>query len=134
MIAEAEAIDQILKAPPVAKNSYRATNVLIRYTGSYAWNIQEIVRVQKFFTDRFGRQLPISAFGQSKTHDQLGFDHRNCVDVALHPDSEEGEALMEFLRNAGIPFLAFRQAMPGASTNPHIHIGRPSPRLSTPSM
>lgn len=130
LIAEAEAAIELAKAPPVPRNTYHASNVLIRYTGATLWNISDIATVQKFFNDRFKRSLPITAYGQSPTHDQLGFDHTNCVDVGLHPDSEEGHALMEFLRTRGIPFLAFRSAVQGASTAPHIHIGKPSPRLT----
>jgi len=50
--------------------------------------------------------------------------------VALHPDSAEGRALIGFLQARGIPFLAFRGAVPGVATGPHIHIGSPSHRLS----
>src|SRR6266446_6948651 len=48
--------------------------------------------------------------------------------VSLHPDGAEGQALLNFLRSNGIPFLAFRAAIPGTATGPHIHIGRPSHR------
>jgi hypothetical protein len=50
------------------------------------------------------------------------------MDVALHPDSKEGQSLLSFLRRSGIPFLAFRGAVAGASTGAHIHIGKPSAR------
>ena len=59
----------------------------------------------------------------------MGFDHREAVDVAVRPDSIEGRGLMEYLRKANVPFLAFRGKIPGASTGAHIHIGRSSPRL-----
>ncbi|HXG92293.1 MAG TPA: hypothetical protein VNN73_07980 [Blastocatellia bacterium] len=84
--------------------------------------------LQKFFASKFGRALPISAFGQSALHNRLGFDHRNGIDVALHPDSSEGRVVVNFLRARGIPFIAFRQAIPGIATGPHIHVGNPSPR------
>jgi hypothetical protein len=79
--------------------------------------------------ETFGRSLPISALGQTSTHDRLRFDHRDAMDVALHPDSREGQSLLNFLRQAGIPFVAFRGSVPGTSTGAHIHIGKPSPRL-----
>jgi len=60
---------------------------------------------------------------------RLGFDHRNSVDVAVHPDSVQGKALTEYLRGNGIPFLAFRSAIRGVATGAHIHIGNPSHRL-----
>jgi hypothetical protein len=84
--------------------------------------------IKKLFTSKFGRTLPVSAFGQTDLHSRLGFDHRNGVDVALHPDSVEGRALVAKLRVLGIPFIAFRRAVPGVATGPHIHIGNPSPR------
>jgi hypothetical protein len=61
-------------------------------------------------------------------HQRLGFDHRNALDVAVHPDSPQGRALMEHLRSQGIPFLAFRGARPGLATGAHLHVGEPSPR------
>jgi hypothetical protein len=53
------------------------------------------------------------------------------MDVGLHPDSAEGRALIEFLRTEAIPFLAFRSAVPGVATGPHIHIGNRSPRITS---
>ena len=126
LIAEASAIVEL---PPIPKGSYRTTTAIIRYNGSAAWTISDVTRVESFFVSNFGRSLPISALGQSATHDRLGFDHRNNVDVALHPDSAEGQALMAYLRSAGIPFIAFRQAVAGSATGAHIHIGNPSHRL-----
>jgi hypothetical protein len=89
--------------------------------------------VTRFFEQRFHRSLPISAAGQSETHDRLGYDHRGAVDVAVHPDSPEGQALIEYLRELGVPFLAYRGAVPGAATGAHIHIGPPSYRIVTPA-
>lgn len=94
------------------------------------WSIASLSNIQQFFLITFGRALPTSAVGQSGTHNRLGYDHRNAVDVALHPDSMEGRALISYLQAAGIPFLAFRSAIPGVATGPHIHIGSPSHRLS----
>jgi hypothetical protein len=92
------------------------------------WTIANWGRVQSFFVTRFGRPLPISAFGQSDLHDRWGLDHRQGIDVGLHPDSGEGAALIEFLRSERIPFLAFRGPVPRVATGPHIHIGRASHR------
>jgi hypothetical protein len=93
------------------------------------WSPAVIAKVRRFFHARFGTQLPISVAGQSLTHDRLGYDHRVAVDVAVSPDSREGRGLMKYLRQARIPFLAFRGKVAGVSTGPHIHIGLPSPRL-----
>jgi hypothetical protein len=86
------------------------------------------IDVKNFLLSKFGRTLPISAFGQTGLHSQLGFDHRKSVDVALHPDSAEGRMLLSTLRSFGVPFIAFRRAIPGIATGPHIHVGNPSPR------
>ena len=93
------------------------------------WSIANAGLVQSFFANRFGRTLPISAYGQTELHNRLGFDHRNSVDVAVNPDSSEGQAIIGYLRQQGIPFLAFRGAIPGVATGPHIHIGLPSHRF-----
>jgi hypothetical protein len=92
------------------------------------WSLADAKKVENFFFTKFGRPLPTSAFGQSEIHDRWGLDHRQGMDVGLHPDSEEGIALVNFLRTEKIPFLVFRHAIPGVATGPHIHIGRPSHR------
>lgn len=84
--------------------------------------------IKPFFISKFGRTLPVSAFGQTHLHSRLGFDHRNSVDVALSPDSAEGRALLGKLRGFGVPFIAFRKAIPGVATGAHIHVGKPSRR------
>jgi hypothetical protein len=95
---------------------------------SQRWSLADAKKVENFFLTRFGRPLPTSAFGQSAIHDRWGLDHRQGMDIGLHPDSEEGAALVDFLRAEKIPFLTFRHAIPGVATGPHIHIGWPSHR------
>jgi type II secretory pathway pseudopilin PulG len=130
LIAEAKAEELAIRKPALpSKGAYSATATILRYSGSGGWTITQASNVQSFFASKFGRQLPVSAYGQSATHNRMGFDHRNSVDVALHPDSEEGKALIAYLRSNGIPFLAFRSAVPGAATGAHIHIGYPSHRI-----
>ncbi len=92
------------------------------------WSLADSRKVENFFFTKFGRPLPTSAFGQSDIHDRWGLDHRQGMDVGLHPDSSEGIALVDFLRAENIPFLVFRHAIPGVATGPHIHIGFPSHR------
>jgi hypothetical protein len=92
------------------------------------WRLADAGRVEEFFASRFNRPLPLSAFGQSDLHTRWGLDHRNGMDVGLHPDSVEGRALVEFLRAQAIPFLVFRGPVPGVATGPHIHIGHRSSR------
>lgn len=92
------------------------------------WSLAEATKVEKFFASKFKRPLPLTAFGQSDLHTRWGLDHRNGMDVGLHPDSVEGRALIEFLRAESIPFLVFRGPVPGVATGPHIHIGNRSSR------
>jgi hypothetical protein len=95
---------------------------------SSRWSLADSKKVENFFFTKFGRPLPTSAFGQSDIHNRWGLDHRQGLDVGLHPDSLEGLALVDFLRAEKIPFLVFRHAISGVATGPHIHIGFPSHR------
>jgi hypothetical protein len=113
----------------VPLNGYSETPELARFNGGFKWSLKEASHIERFFSQKFGRGLPIAAKGQSATHNRFGFDHRDAMDVALHPDSAEGKVLINQLRKAGVPFIAFRNAIPGASTGPHIHIGKPSSRI-----
>jgi len=138
MIGEIRAEQELTKTAAASKTrlvskQYGTLNTsatILRYSGTGAWSLGDLDEVQGFFSAKFGKLLPTSAVGQSATHNRLGWDHRNAVDVAVHPDSTEGRAIIGFLQNQGIPFLAFRGAIPGVATGPHIHIGSPSHRLS----
>lgn len=99
-------------------------------TSNARWRISDADRIKKFFLTTFNRPLPLSAFGQSDLHTRWGLDHRNGMDVNLHPDSSEGRALIAFLREHEIPFLVFRGPIPRVATGPHIHIGNASARRS----
>ena len=129
-IAVAEAVfgEKVDRLPALPVNGYSENSDLARFNGGTKWSIREAPRLERYFSETFGRRLPITAFGQSATHNRLNFDHRDAMDVAVHPDSAEGKALIAQLRKTGIPFIAFRSAVPGSSTGPHIHIGRPSAR------
>lgn len=127
LIAETTAEEKLSKLGP---GTYVTTAALIRYNGTAHWVLTDAAKVQGFFALKFNHALPISAFGQTAVHDHMGFDHRNSIDVALSPDSSEGQTLMAYLRSAGIPFIAFRYAVPGSATGAHIHIGYPSHRVS----
>lgn len=98
--------------------------------GKGKWKLADAQKIEDFFFTKFKKSLPLTAFGQSDLHTRWGLDHRNGMDVGLHPDSNEGRALIEFLRNESIPFLAFRGPVPGVATGPHIHVGNRSPRVS----
>jgi hypothetical protein len=142
LIAETKAADELAKSQ-AAKNQIAlvqarkirslTTPTILRYGGQAGFGssiIATLPTIQTFFLNKFGRALPTSAIGQSATHNALNYDHRNAVDVALRPESVEGQALISYLQSQGIPFLAFRAAVPGVATGPHIHIGNPSHRLA----
>ena len=127
-ITEAVLGEKVQRLPILPVNGYSESNDLMRFNGPIKWSIKGAPQIEKYFSETFGRRLPITALGQTETHNRLHFDHRDSMDVGLHPDSVEGRALIEHLRKEGIPFIAFRSAVAGASTGPHIHIGKPSHR------
>ena len=128
VLVEEAADEQLAKNLRLAKQRLVRTSSFIRFTGGPGWNLGETWKVQRFFTDTFHKELPIAVFGQGAIHDRWRLDHRNAMDISLHPDSAEGQSLLNFLQRNGIPYSAFRSAIPGTATGPHIHIGRPSHR------
>jgi hypothetical protein len=131
-IKKAQALASVSKTQSLVKPVLKSINMIgatVMRSESGHWSLTELPQVQQFFSQSFGHLLPISTIGQSATHDRMGWDHRNSVDIGVHPDSAEGRALMSYLQTSGIPFLAFRAAIPGIATGPHIHIGFPSHRL-----
>lgn len=130
IVVEAQALRRLAALPPVPLGEERSTPDVLEYRGATPWTLAQVASLEQFFAVRFGRSLPVSALGQTPLHDRLGFDHRNAVDVAVHPDSVEGRALVDHLRARGIPFLAFRGPLAGASTGAHVHVGAASPRTN----
>jgi hypothetical protein len=114
---------------PLPRGELESTATLVRFDGSRAWSLEGAPGIARFFQERFARPLPVSAMGQTSAHDRLALDHRHGLDIAVHPDSAEGQALMAHLRAHGIAFLAYRRAVDGAATGAHIHIGPPSQRV-----
>src|SRR6267142_6246667 len=127
-LLEAEAERTLAKIKPIPRGGMVSTAAMIRFNGGSSWALSDAWKVQRFFLEAFKKPLPIAVFGQGSIHDRWRLDHRNAMDVSLHPDGPEGQTLLNFLRTNGIPFLAFRQSIPGTATGPHIHIGRPSHR------
>ncbi|MBM4443233.1 MAG: hypothetical protein FJ027_22705, partial [Candidatus Rokubacteria bacterium] len=131
LIAEIETRRRLAHRPPLRPGQYEAGDTFIRFAGHRAFAPSQLVPLEQFFTRRAGRRLPVSAHGQSDVHTRLGLDHRNAVDIAVHPDSVEGRLVMAWLREQGYPFMAFRGARQGAATGAHIHVGAPSERLAS---
>jgi Spy/CpxP family protein refolding chaperone len=130
-LAEATTARALAGLPPLRPGGFEQSAGLIRFNGIAAWSLKtDTPKLQQFFLTRFGRPLPISSYGQTPLHDRMGLDHRDALDVAVHPDSPEGRALLEHLRAAGIPFIAAWTAVPGATSGAHIHVGQPSPRIA----
>ena len=127
-LLEAEAEKSLAKLKPIPRGGLISTAAMIRFNGGGGWMLSDAWKVQRFFLDAFKKPLPVAVFGQGSIHERWRLDHRNSMDVSLHPDGPEGQALLNYLRANGIPFLAFRQAIPGTATGPHIHVGRPSHR------
>lgn len=120
---------ELARSDKIAPGFFSKTKLVSRYYGRASWTALELNQLNDAFRTTFGKELPISALGQTSTHERYRFDHHERVDVAIFPDSIEGAWLMEYLRLKGIPFIAFRASIPGEATGPHIHIGPPSTRL-----
>jgi hypothetical protein len=105
------------------------THVMQRFDGDGVFSPVDLRRVQAAYESKFHKPLPISANGETSVHRALGFDHRGRVDVALNPDQQEGAWLLAYLQKHEIPYYAFRAALPGKATGPHIHLGPGSTRL-----
>lgn len=119
-----------------SRQADRATpkDVMVRFDGNGIFSPDDLKTVSAEYEKRFHETLPVSALGQTLMHQSLGFDHRNRVDVALSPDQKEGVWLRAFLERLHIPYIAFREALPGAATAAHIHIGPASTRLKTATL
>lgn len=101
-----------------------------RYDGDGRFTARDFEKVTRAFEREFSKSLPVSADGETALHRALGFDHRGRVDVAISPDQPEGVWLRHYLAANHIPYFAFRGAMRGKATGPHIHIGPMSGRLA----
>lgn len=129
MMLEAGVQARLARLSPLRPGGYEDSQALVRFNGIKPWTLRDAPQLDSAFERAFGRRLPISAFGQTDVHKRIGLDHRDAIDVAVHPDSPEGQWLMKHLRAEGIPFIGVREAIPGSSTGAHVHVGPASPRL-----
>lgn len=127
----AEAEQRLERAAQMGAASLK--NAMIRYDGNGLFSLSDLPTISTEFEKHFHSPLPVSALGQTLVHQSMGLDHRNRVDVALNPDSNEGVWLRQLLERLHVPYLAFRSAIAGAATAPHIHIGPESTRLKLAS-
>lgn len=117
-----------------AAQSYRdeleSEEEVFRFYGFDEYEQELLLEIGDMYRQAFGHDPPVSAEGDTDLHRAMGLDHTGRIDVALHPDSDEGMFLTYMLESLGLPYIAFRSAIPGLSTGPHIHVGPPSVRIS----
>jgi len=109
--------------------TFKLGRIVEKFNGLGRFTDLDYSRIANAFEKQFFRPLPVSARGETATHRMLGFDHRGRVDIALNPDQREGVWLRGYLKKLNVPYFAFRAAVPGSATAPHIHLGPPSLRL-----
>ncbi len=129
----AETEQQLARSLQSSGRAATAKGAMIRYDGNGLFTLNDLPVIATEFEKHFHSALPVSALGQTLVHQSMGLDHRNRVDIALNPDSPEGVWLRELLEKLHVPYLAFRTALAGAATAPHIHIGQGSTRLKLAS-
>jgi hypothetical protein len=129
LIGEIAAAAQVEAAHSDSDQPPSDVRIAERFDGNGVFRDKEFKKVVLAFEKKFSHPLPVSARGETALHRALGFDHRGRVDIALNPDQAEGVWLREYLASSRIPYFAFRAAVPGQATAPHIHLGPPSTRL-----
>jgi hypothetical protein len=130
-LERADVLHMVVRAArdAAAKSAKQKKPVMEKFRGSGTLSPVDIEIISRAYQRKFGRALPVSAAGGTSLHRALGFDHAGRIDVALSPDQAEGVWLRSFLTALGIPYYAFRKAVAGSATAPHIHIGPGSTRL-----
>jgi hypothetical protein len=102
---------------------------MLKFEGSGHFSPNDFQTIAMDFEAQFHYPLPVTARGQTPLHQSLGLDHRGKIDVGLNPEQPEGIWLRRLLEERQIPYIAFRAAVPGAATAPHIHLGTGSSRI-----
>jgi hypothetical protein len=131
----AKLVDQLVAmaiAEQALERAEGAKTAMIRSAGGTPFTLAVLLGIETSFEREFHEHLPVSALGQTFVHQELGFDHRGRVDVALNPDSRQGLWLRKYLESRHIPYIGFRSAVAGSATAPHIHIEPGSLRVKTP--
>ncbi len=129
LIGELAAMAQVEAVHADADQASADTRIAERFDGNGVFRETEYKKVVLAFEKKFSHPLPVSARGETALHRALGFDHRGRVDIALNPDQTEGVWLRKYLSRSRIPYFAFRAAVSGQATGPHIHLGPPSTKL-----
>lgn len=105
-------------------------------SGEWKGDIEQIIKeLESYFERMTGDKLPVK-IGQTRTHNKLGFDHRNAADIQIGPNDPRFTFIEQFLNNRGVPF----RASPGPernaagrviSTGAHTHVGNLSHNLAS---
>ena len=93
-LLEAEAEKTLAKSKPIPRGGLVSTAAMIRYNGGAAWGCQTPGKCNGFSWTHLRNLLPVAVFGQGAIHDRWRLDHHNSMDVSLHPDGPEGQALL----------------------------------------
>jgi hypothetical protein len=112
-----------------ALESGTSRKAMLKFDGSGHFDKNDLDVIGGEFEQQFHYPLPVTARGQTALHQSLGLDHRGKVDVGLNPEEPEGIWLRHFLEDRQIPYIAFRAAVRGSATAPHIHLGTGSSRI-----
>ena len=111
-----------------ALESGTSRKAMLKFDGNGHFGHEDFEAISNEFEQQFHYPLPVTARGQTSLHQSLGLDHRGKIDVGLNPEEPEGIWLRHFLEEHQIPYIAFRAAVPGSATAPHIHLGTGSSR------
>lgn len=112
-----------------AMDSVASRKAMLKFDGSGHFDKNDFEAIATGFEQQFHYPLPVTARGQTALHQSLRLDHHGKIDVGLNPEEPEGIWLRHFLEDHQIPYIAFRAAVPGSATAPHIHLGTASTRI-----
>jgi hypothetical protein len=112
-----------------ALESGTSRKAMLKFEGSGHFDKRDFETVAGDFEAQFHYPLPVTALGQTRLHQSLGLDHRGKIDIGLNPEQPEGIWLRRLLEQRQIPYIAFRAAVRGSATAPHIHLGTGSSRI-----
>ncbi len=112
-----------------ALDSGTSRQAMMKFDGCGHFAERDFETIASAFEQQFHYPLPVTARGQTRLHQSLGLDHRGKIDVGLNPEEPEGLWLRRLLEERQLPYIAFRAAVRGAATAPHIHLGTGSSRI-----
>jgi hypothetical protein len=124
-----EAQRQMAQEEQNLEQALESRRTMSKFAGCGRFSQADFEAIAAEFERQFHYPLPVTARGQTPLHESLGLDHHGKVDVGLNPEEPAGIWLRRLLEDRQIPYIAFRAAVPGAATAPHIHLGTGSSRI-----